>query len=210
MSVTECLEQARHNRHVADVLSQGSPVGLQWTVTCIFYAALHYVNAYLLHHGQRTPTNHGARDYSVRCHMSGFGEGRHALEATLLGQRLALGAGEPAVGAGLGAGFLERDEHDLALAVTVFEHGDATQVARDGSDQHPGHRLGAVGGKGFEGERSIPLPAPMCAHWGWPIVSDHEPAASRFVRRTEPSPELLAQPPYGAIGLFAWRYTLGP
>ncbi len=69
MSVTEYLEQANHNRHVADVLSQGSPVSLQWAVTCIFYTALHYVNAYLLHKVQPTPADHGAREYNVRCHM---------------------------------------------------------------------------------------------------------------------------------------------
>lgn len=69
MSVTDYLEQARHNRQVADVLSQGSPVSLQRAVTCIFYTALHYVNAYLLHHSQPTPSDHGTREYSVRRHM---------------------------------------------------------------------------------------------------------------------------------------------
>ena len=46
--------------------------------------------------------------------LGGGGEGGHALEAALLGERVASGAGEPAVGEGLGAGVLERDEREAA------------------------------------------------------------------------------------------------
>ncbi len=46
--------------------------------------------------------------------FGGVREGRHALEAALLGERVASGAGEPAVGEGLGAGLLERDEGKAA------------------------------------------------------------------------------------------------
>ena len=48
--------------------------------------------------------------------LGGGGEGRHALEAALLGEWIASGAGEPAVGEGLDAGVLERDEREAAAA----------------------------------------------------------------------------------------------
>ena len=46
--------------------------------------------------------------------LGGGGEGGHALEAALFGQGIATGAGETAVGEGLGAGVLERDEREAA------------------------------------------------------------------------------------------------
>ncbi len=62
------LEQARHNREVAEALSDGdSPTSRQWAVTCLFYAAVHYVNAHL---GNRpVPDNHPERDSYVRSNM---------------------------------------------------------------------------------------------------------------------------------------------
>ena len=62
------LEQAQHNRAVAEALSDGdSPTSRQWDVTCLFYAALHYVNAHL---GNRpVPDNHQDRDRYVRGNM---------------------------------------------------------------------------------------------------------------------------------------------
>jgi hypothetical protein len=60
------LEQAGHNRRVADALLQGKPpISRQWAVTCLFYAALHYVNAHVSSHGQPVPADHGARDLGV-------------------------------------------------------------------------------------------------------------------------------------------------
>ena len=60
------LEQAGHNRRVADALLQGNPpISRQWAVTCLFYAALHYVNAHVSSHGQPMPADHGARDLRV-------------------------------------------------------------------------------------------------------------------------------------------------
>ncbi len=45
------------------------------------------------------------------------------------------------------------------------------QVAGNGPDRHPGQWPDTVGGKGFEGERSLPSPAPMYAHWvGWLLI----------------------------------------
>ena len=62
------LEQAQHNREVAEALSEGaSPTSRQWAVTCLFYAAVHYVNAHL---GNRpVPDNHPDRDSYVRRNM---------------------------------------------------------------------------------------------------------------------------------------------
>lgn len=60
------LEQAGHNRRVADALLQGNPpISRQWAVTCLFYAALHYVNAHVSSHGQPMPADHRARDLWV-------------------------------------------------------------------------------------------------------------------------------------------------
>ena len=62
------LEQARHNRDVAEALSAGdSPISRQWAVTCLFYAAIHYINAHL---GNRpVPDNHRDRESYVRVNM---------------------------------------------------------------------------------------------------------------------------------------------
>ena len=46
--------------------------------------------------------------------LGGGGEGRRALETALLGERVATGAGELAVGEGERAGLLERDEREAA------------------------------------------------------------------------------------------------
>ena len=46
--------------------------------------------------------------------LGGGGERRHALEAALLGEWIASGAGEPAVGEGRRAGVLERDKREAA------------------------------------------------------------------------------------------------
>lgn len=58
------LDQAQHNREVADKVE---PTSHQWAITCLFYAALHYVNA---HVGSRPlPTTHADRDAYVRGNM---------------------------------------------------------------------------------------------------------------------------------------------
>ena len=62
------LEQAQHNRDVAEALSEGdSPTSRQWAVTCLFYAAIHYVNAHL--GNLPLPDNHTDRDNYVRGNM---------------------------------------------------------------------------------------------------------------------------------------------
>lgn len=65
MSVEDYLQQAAHNRQVAEVLSRGDPISLQWAVICVFYAGLHYVNAYLYHVEQRAPRTHRDRNERI-------------------------------------------------------------------------------------------------------------------------------------------------
>ena len=72
MTVKDYLAQADRNRAVADVLAgSGQDGSLQWAVTCAFYAALHYVNAYLRHFvgEDGLPANHGQRDDCVSAQM---------------------------------------------------------------------------------------------------------------------------------------------
>ena len=71
MSANEYLKQAERNRKVADVLvSKGDPASLQWAVTCLFYAGLHYVNAYHCAHIQGPlPSRHGDRRSRVSQYM---------------------------------------------------------------------------------------------------------------------------------------------
>ena len=69
VSVEDYLAQAEHNQKVADTLAQGASVSLQWAVTCIFYAGLHYVNAYLHYLKGRTPQTHAERDHYVSKQM---------------------------------------------------------------------------------------------------------------------------------------------
>ena len=54
----------------------------------------------------------------------GLGEGGHALEAALVGERVAAGACELAVGEGQLAGLGERDELDAAESELVFPAAD--------------------------------------------------------------------------------------
>ena len=69
--------------------------------------------------------------------LGGGGEGGHALEAALLGERIASGAGEPAVGEGLGAGLLERDEREAA-------EPEFTASAADDEPLYPAARPGRL------------------------------------------------------------------
>ena len=67
--------------------------------------------------------------------LGGGGEGGHAFEAALLGERIAARAGEPAVGEGLGAGVLERDEREAAepeFAATAADDEPLYPAARTG------------------------------------------------------------------------------
>ena len=70
----EYISQARRNAEVADRLraSEGgsAPISLQWAVVCMFYAAIHYVNAYLQHTARPIPANHGDREQYAYDYMT--------------------------------------------------------------------------------------------------------------------------------------------
>ena len=65
------LVRARRNRDVADALAgaaaQGiiSPPALEWAVVAAFYAAVHYVNAYLWEKLRAEPRDHRERTNMV-------------------------------------------------------------------------------------------------------------------------------------------------
>ena len=71
MSAKAYLAQAERNRKVAATLaSKGDPASLQWAVTCLFYAGLHYVNAYHCAYVKSPlPSRHGARRNNVSRYM---------------------------------------------------------------------------------------------------------------------------------------------
>lgn len=52
------IQQAAHNAELAEYLRQGKTQYLDWAVTCLFYAAVHYVNAYLAHAHKTIPRRH--------------------------------------------------------------------------------------------------------------------------------------------------------
>jgi hypothetical protein len=45
-SVDEYLEQAAHNSGLAQHIRDKLPEFMDWSATCLFYSAVHYVNAY--------------------------------------------------------------------------------------------------------------------------------------------------------------------
>jgi hypothetical protein len=60
----EYIEQAAHNAALAAHLRSEKPDYLDWAVTCLFYSALHYVNAYLAFSQKPIPKRHRATDGS--------------------------------------------------------------------------------------------------------------------------------------------------
>jgi hypothetical protein len=55
----EHLQQAQDNERFADALLQiGTTDSLQWAVTALYYAAVHWGRAYLAHHLSTTVTTH--------------------------------------------------------------------------------------------------------------------------------------------------------
>lgn len=56
------LKQAQHNEQLADTLSKGTYV--DWAVTVLFYAALHYVDS-ILAVSQVNPDTHGERQTEI-------------------------------------------------------------------------------------------------------------------------------------------------
>lgn len=58
------LEQARHNEAFLQRID--SDTYSDWVVTVLFYAALHYVDAYLAKQGHADPGDHDTRDDLIR------------------------------------------------------------------------------------------------------------------------------------------------
>lgn len=59
------LTQARHNEAFVQSLDMQTTVYLDWAVTGLFYAALHYIEAFLATQGQHSPS-HRSRDTVFR------------------------------------------------------------------------------------------------------------------------------------------------
>jgi hypothetical protein len=63
----EHLSKAAHNGHIASWLLNATPPAAaslppwDWAIVAAFYAAIHYVNAYLWEARRYQPPNHGAR-----------------------------------------------------------------------------------------------------------------------------------------------------
>ena len=66
------IQQAEHNEALFVHLATSSPTYLDWQVTSLFYAALHYVDAQLatLPAGGMHPTSHALRNNCVATHTS--------------------------------------------------------------------------------------------------------------------------------------------
>lgn len=58
------LQQARHNEALYHHLATVAPLYIDWQVTALFYAALHYVDAYLSKHNVH-PASHSDRDQPI-------------------------------------------------------------------------------------------------------------------------------------------------
>lgn len=72
-NVEDYLSHADRNLEVAGRLAAApgvsSPISLQWAVVCVFYAAVHYVNAYLESRTGHVPDNHGDRETRISMDM---------------------------------------------------------------------------------------------------------------------------------------------
>lgn len=58
----EYLQQAAHNLAFATEIRKNNTEYLDWAATCLFYAAVHYINAYLVKSGMTIPKRHTSRD----------------------------------------------------------------------------------------------------------------------------------------------------
>jgi len=60
--VSEYVAQADRNRAFAADIRKTQGVYLDWAATCLFYAAVHYVNAYLVKSKMAIPRRHSCPD----------------------------------------------------------------------------------------------------------------------------------------------------
>jgi hypothetical protein len=58
----EYLDQAAHNAGLAAYLRTNKTDYLDWAATCLFYSAVHYVNAFLAYSGKSIPRRHTSSD----------------------------------------------------------------------------------------------------------------------------------------------------
>jgi hypothetical protein len=65
-TIPEYLEQAAHNSAFAQFIRQNKSECLDWSATCLFYAAVHYINAYLVKTGRAIPRRHTGYDPKKR------------------------------------------------------------------------------------------------------------------------------------------------
>ena len=61
-TAADYIQQAAHNLALASHLRQTKPEYLDWAATCLFYAAVHYVNAYLRKLSIPIPRRHRGSD----------------------------------------------------------------------------------------------------------------------------------------------------
>lgn len=61
-TIEEYLQQAAHNFEFAAYIRNSRPECLDWSVTSLFYAAVHYVNAYFKKSGIAIPRRHTSPD----------------------------------------------------------------------------------------------------------------------------------------------------
>jgi hypothetical protein len=61
-SVEKYLEQAAHNSGFAQRIRNEVPDFMDWSATCLFYSAVHYVNAYLVKNEVPIPRRHRGVD----------------------------------------------------------------------------------------------------------------------------------------------------
>jgi hypothetical protein len=57
-AVADYIQQAHHNANLARYLRQNKTDCLDWALTCLFYSAVHWVNAYLCKCGKPIPRRH--------------------------------------------------------------------------------------------------------------------------------------------------------
>ncbi len=61
-SVPDYIQQAAHNLEFAEYIRKNKSDCLDWSATCLFYAAVHYVNAYFKKANIPIPRRHSSPD----------------------------------------------------------------------------------------------------------------------------------------------------
>ena len=62
---TEHLTKSANNETFAGSLDTSSATGIEWKLTALFYAAVHYIQAYLIGSSKGPITNHSQRDSAI-------------------------------------------------------------------------------------------------------------------------------------------------